>query len=67
MALERFMTTLEVAEHLRQPESTVRYWRTVGYGPESVKIGHRRLYRESDVAAWVEAQRKVQNGRAAAQ
>jgi predicted DNA-binding transcriptional regulator AlpA len=56
--MERFLTTAEVAERLRQAEATLRWWRHIGFGPESFRAGRRRvLYAESDVDAWIEAQR----------
>lgn len=39
-----YRTTAEVAERYRTAESTVRYWRHIGYGPRGVKIGRRVLY-----------------------
>ena len=33
-----YMTTAEVAERFRRPEATVRWWRYIGYGPDSVKV-----------------------------
>lgn len=51
------MTTAEVSEALRTPESTVRYWRHVGWGPRSFNIGPRRvMYRRADVEAWLNRQ-----------
>ena len=49
---ERLMTTEEVAEYFRTADGTVRYWRHIGKGPRSLKVGRRVLYRESDVMAW---------------
>jgi excisionase family DNA binding protein len=53
----RYLTTAEVAELLRTPAETCRYWRHLGKGLASLKIGRRVLYAESDVRAWIEAQR----------
>jgi excisionase family DNA binding protein len=58
----KLLTTSEVADRLRQPESTIRYWRHIGYGPDSFKAGRRVLYRESDVDAWVDS---IRGGQAA--
>ncbi len=52
---EKYWTTAEVAERFRTYPGTVRYWRHVGKGPRSFKVGRRVLYRESDVKAWAEA------------
>ena len=43
----------EVAELVRTPVETVRYWRHIGRGPQSFKIGRRVLYARSDVEAWI--------------
>lgn len=58
--MPKYLTTTEVAELLRVPSETVRYWRHVGKGPSSFKIpgGRRVLYAAADVEAFVEAARK---------
>ena len=50
-----YMTTAEVAELLRVPSETVRFWRHVGKGPRSFKIpgGRRVLYARADVEAFI--------------
>ena len=53
----RYLTTAEVAELLRAPLETVRYWRHIGSGPDSFKVGRRVLYAVEDVEAWIEAAR----------
>lgn len=52
---ERFMTTDEVAAYFRTSAGTCRYWRHVGKGPRSFRVGKRVLYRESDVKAYADA------------
>ena len=52
---DKMLTTEEVAAYFRTVPGTVRYWRHVGKGPRSFKVGRRVLYRESDVRAWAEA------------
>ena len=47
----------EVAEITRAPLSTVRYWRHIGFGPESFHLGRRVVYRACDVKSWLEQQR----------
>jgi len=42
---------------VRSPVQTVRYWRHVGYGPPSFKVGRRVLYAEADVESWIESKR----------
>jgi excisionase family DNA binding protein len=50
-----YMTTAEVAEMLRVPIETCRYWRHVGKGPKSFKIpgGRRVLYAREDVEEFI--------------
>lgn len=36
--------------------STWRYWASIGTGPKSFKIGRRRVWKRSDVLAWIAAQ-----------
>lgn len=50
------MTISEVAERLRTPEATLRYWRMQSSGPRSFKIGRRIMNREQDVEAWLQQQ-----------
>ena len=57
---ERFLTTEELAAHYRTVPATLRYWRHVGKGPQSIKVGRRVLYRVSDVLAWEQAQEAAQ-------
>lgn len=52
-----YMTTAEVAEELRAPVETVRYWRHVGKGPASFKLGRRVLYARADVLRFIEEAR----------
>ncbi|WP_218220243.1 AlpA family transcriptional regulator [Nesterenkonia sp. Act20] len=37
------------------PEATWRYWRHMGTGPTSVRIGRRVFYRRQDVIDWIDA------------
>jgi excisionase family DNA binding protein len=56
--VNEYMTTAEVADLLRVPAETVRYWRYVGKGPKSFRVGGRRvLYAREDVEAFVAAAR----------
>ena len=50
------LTITEAAELLRAPVATLRYWRHLGSGPRSFRLGRRVLYRQDDLQAWVEAQ-----------
>jgi excisionase family DNA binding protein len=51
--MSKYLTTTEVAEALRTPAETVRYWRHVGKGPKSFKVGRRVLYAVEDVEAFI--------------
>lgn len=53
MDIPKLLTVNEVAELVRTPESTLRYWRHVGRGPRSGKVGGRVMYREQDVIDWI--------------
>jgi DNA-binding transcriptional MerR regulator len=50
------LTAADVARRLNTSIHTVRYWNASGTGPPSAKIGRRRLYRSSELEAWVDAQ-----------
>lgn len=54
--IDRLLLQEEVAERVRRPIATLRFWRTKGLGPKSARVGGRVLYRESDVEAWIESQ-----------
>ena len=49
--------TAQVAEYLRTPATTIRWWRHIGQGPKSFKLGARKVaYLRSDVEAWLQQQ-----------
>ena len=50
------LTITEAAELLPAPVATLRYWRHLGTGPRSFRLGRRVLYRYDDVQTWVEEQ-----------
>jgi predicted DNA-binding transcriptional regulator AlpA len=50
---DELLTTAEVATITPAPASTVRYWRHVGEGPRSFRLGKRVVYRRADVLAWI--------------
>ena len=54
-----YLTTAEVAKLCRTPSETVRYWRHIGKGPKSFKLGRRVLYAQEDVKAFIEEARKA--------
>jgi excisionase family DNA binding protein len=51
--MAKYLTTAEVAELLRAPLESVRYWRHVGKGPASFKVGRRVLYALEDVETFI--------------
>jgi len=57
---KKYLMTAEVAEELRTPLETVRYWRHVGKGPKSFKVGRRVLYAAEDVEAFIAAARTAE-------
>ena len=54
---DRLLTITEVADLVRKPVATMRWWRHIGEGPHSFKIGRDVRYRLSDVRAWIDQQR----------
>ena len=46
----------EVADLIRVPVATLRYWRHLGCGPRSFKVGRTVRYWRSDVYQWLEEQ-----------
>lgn len=44
-----YLNTAEVAKRYRTTDSTVRYWRMIGYGPRGVKCGRRILYALAEI------------------
>jgi excisionase family DNA binding protein len=57
MASDEYLTTAEVAHLCRTSPDTVRFWRHVGRGPKSFKVGRRVLYQRGDVERWLEGLR----------
>ncbi len=54
--MDSLLTLEEVAAQLRTPPATLRYWRHSGTGPKSFRLGRRVMYREADVATWLQRQ-----------
>ena len=50
------LTITEAADVLRAPVATLRYWRHLGTGPNSFRLGRRVLYRRADLHIWIDAQ-----------
>jgi len=47
---------LTIADVLRVPVATLRYWRHLGTGPHSFRIGRGVRYWRSEVSAWLHRQ-----------
>jgi hypothetical protein len=56
VAVDAVWTEEELAEHLRMPAATVKYWRSRGKGPRWFRAGKHVRYRESAVRAWEASQ-----------
>ena len=49
--------TVQVAEYLKTPATTIRWWRHIGQGPKSFRLGARKVaYLRRDVEARLEEQ-----------
>ncbi len=51
------LTIREAAALLRATIATLRYWRHLGTGPRSFRLGRRVLYRRDDLRARIDARR----------
>ena len=50
------LTIHEAADIVRAPVATLRYWRHLGTGPHSFRLGRRVVYRASDLQTWINSQ-----------
>jgi DNA-binding transcriptional MerR regulator len=50
------LTITEAADLTRAPLATLRYWRHLGTGPRSFRLGRRVVYRRTDLLEWIAAQ-----------
>lgn len=57
---EELLTLSEVAEILRVPLNTMRWWRQRGIGPEFFKIGRHLVTTVGDVRRFIREQRRHQ-------
>ena len=59
----RWLSIQQLSERLQMPEKTLRYWRSIGYGPAATKFGRGRQgtirYSVAGVEAW-EAERQAE-------
>lgn len=54
MDREKPLTIEQAAERLNSPIDTLRYWRAIGRGPKSFRMGKRVFYMPADLDAWIE-------------
>jgi predicted DNA-binding transcriptional regulator AlpA len=55
---DELLTIAEVAVIVRAPVATLRYWRHLGTGPRSFRVGRGVRYWRTDVSAWLEQQQR---------
>ena len=53
---DELLTIGEVADVLRVPVATLRYWRHLGTGPHSFRIGRGVRYWRNEVSTWLHGQ-----------
>jgi predicted DNA-binding transcriptional regulator AlpA len=53
---DELLTIAEVAAIVRAPVATLRYWRHLGTGPRSFRVGRGVRYWRTDVNAWLQLQ-----------
>lgn len=55
---DEMLSLQEAAKLLRVPEGTLRYWRYLGSGPRSFKVGRHVRYWRTDLILWLTEQTK---------
>lgn len=63
--VSEYLTVREFSQLTRTPESTCLWWRHVGRGPTSFKVGRRVLYLRSDVDEWLQEQYRTTGSKSA--
>lgn len=53
---DQMLTLQEACRLLRVPEGTLRYWRYLGAGPRSFKVGRHVRYWHADLVLWLSEQ-----------
>jgi DNA-binding transcriptional MerR regulator len=53
---KHLVTLTEIAEQTRVPVGTLRYWRHIGEGPKTFRLGRRVMAYAEDVDSWIEDQ-----------
>ena len=56
-----FVSSTDLEKLTGTKASTWRYWASIGSGAASFKLGRRRVWRKSDVMAWI-AQQQIATG-----
>jgi len=57
--LDRLLTVQDLAAYLGVPVTTLYQWRYRGEGPRGFRVGRHIRYQWSDVAEWIENQKKA--------
>ncbi|AII05169.1 helix-turn-helix transcriptional regulator [Rhodococcus opacus] len=55
---DEFLNAAQCEQLTGTPESTWRYWASIGAGPASFKLGRRRVWRRSAILAWIAEQER---------
>jgi len=55
-ANDELLTIAEVADIVRVPVATLRYWRHLGTGPRSFRVGRGVRYWHHEVTTWLQSQ-----------
>ncbi len=63
----QLLTLPEAAAKLRAPVATLRYWRHLGTGPHSFRLGRRVMYRQADIDRWVAEQHDLEGNKKVSQ
>ena len=53
---DEMLSLQEACTYLRIPEGTLRYWRHLGTGPRSFKVGRHVRYWRADLILWLTEQ-----------
>lgn len=53
---DEMLTLQEACAFLRVPDGTLRYWRHLGSGPRSFKVGRHVRYWRADLVLWLAEQ-----------
>ncbi len=53
---QKLLTLTKAANILRTPVATLRYWRHLGTGPHSFRLGRSVRYWHTDVTTWLDHQ-----------